>query len=206
MYAKVFAQILNSTISEDYVVRHVFMDLLILANRYGEVDMTATAIARVTNVPLEQVTHAISALMREDAGSRSKEFGGKRLILLDEHRDWGWKIINYETYNRMQTEEAKRTYFREYKARKRAEKLAEKNKVESEEKEINVLDNSRTSKDGLGNVGLSNHVDVDIKATTTPLSPPKKQRSVETVEKLRRVRRVSSRPDPFVGMKDRPTY
>jgi hypothetical protein len=127
MYSKVFAQIFNSSIAEDHVVRHVFMDLLVLADRWGEVDMTLNAISRTTNVPVDIVEHAIGVLMRPDPTSRSGRNDGKRLILLDDHRDWGWQIVNFETYNRMQSEDGRKTYFREYRAKKRAEKRAEKN-------------------------------------------------------------------------------
>ncbi len=72
MFAKVFEQIFTSSISRNHVVRHVFMDLLVLADRDGNVDMTLDAIARVTNVPLETVTYAVGELAKPDEDSRSE--------------------------------------------------------------------------------------------------------------------------------------
>lgn len=120
VFAKIFAQIFDSSISADYVVRHVFMDLLVLADRDGVVDMTLDAISRRTNVPEEIVAHAIRELMNGDPKSRSHEEDGRRLVAIDSHRDWGWQIVNYEHYRNIKDEEARRTYFRDKKRAQRA--------------------------------------------------------------------------------------
>lgn len=120
VFAKIFAQIFDSSISGDYVVRHVFMDLLVLADRDGVVDMTLDAISRRTNVPEEIVAHAITELMKPDHKSRSHEENGSRLVLIDSHRDWGWEIVNYAHYRNIKDEEARRTYFRDKKREQRA--------------------------------------------------------------------------------------
>lgn len=115
MYAKIFGQIFDSSIAADHVVRHTFMDLLVLADMDGVVDMTLDAIARRTNVPIEIVSHAIAVLMEPDVRSRSDLQEGRRLILLDSHRDWGWQIVNYDHYRKIRDEEARKSYFRDYK-------------------------------------------------------------------------------------------
>lgn len=115
MYAKLFRQIFDSSISNDYVVRHIFMDLLALADRDGHVDMTAEAIARRTNVPLDIIRYALDKLNAPDPHSRTPDEEGRRIVLLDTHRDWGWRIVNYEWYRNMRDEEARKAYFREYK-------------------------------------------------------------------------------------------
>lgn len=120
LFAKVFGQIFDSSISSDYVVRHIFMDLLVLADHDGVVDMTLDAIARRTNVPEEVVAHAIKKLMEPDEQSRSGHEDGRRIMLLDSHRDWGWQIVNYEHYRQLHNEEARRTYFRDKKREYRA--------------------------------------------------------------------------------------
>lgn len=122
MYAKVFAQIFDSSIAENYEVRHVFEDLLKLADKTGVVDMTTEAISRRTNVPLEKVQFAINELMKPDARSRSHENDGRRLLPLDSHRDWGWIIVNYLHYRAIQDEEARRASWRDAKAKQRSSK------------------------------------------------------------------------------------
>jgi hypothetical protein len=123
MFAKIFAQIFDSSISREYMVRYVFIDLLVLADRDGVVDMTLDAIARRTNVPEEIVAHAIARLMEQDRKSRSHEEEGRRLIPLDSHRDWGWQIVNYEHYRNIKDEEARRTYFRDKKREQRSKTI-----------------------------------------------------------------------------------
>lgn len=122
MYAKIFEQILDSSIADDWQVRHVFMDLLILADSKGVVDITHEALARRTNVPVEIIRRSIVQLCSPDEHSRSANDDGRRLRPLDEHRDWGWVIVNYEHYRSIRDEDARREYFRTYRQKERAKK------------------------------------------------------------------------------------
>lgn len=128
VFTKIFDQIFDSSIASDATVRHTFMDLLVLADSEGVVDMTLDAIARRTNVSPEMVGGAIARLCEPDPASRSKKKEGRRLIQLDSHRDWGWIIVNYDHYRQVRDEEARRAYFREHKAayRKKKAKLQSK--------------------------------------------------------------------------------
>lgn len=98
MYAKIFRQIYESSIADNPQVRFTFMDLLVLADSDGVVDMTHESIARITNCPLEWVKSSISALEQPDPRSRTPDENGARLKRLDEHRDWGWVILNYDRF------------------------------------------------------------------------------------------------------------
>jgi hypothetical protein len=124
MYAKIFEQIFDSSIAEDYKVRLVFEDMLVLARSDGVVDMTHEAISRRTNVPLEMVRQAISDLEKPDGRSRSKALGGARLKRLDKHRDWGWRIVNYHTYRMIATEVDRKLSEREKKRKYRLSRSA----------------------------------------------------------------------------------
>lgn len=114
MFAKIFSQILDSTIANNYTHRHVFMDLLVLADIDGCVNMTVEAIARRTNAPLEAVRESITALCSPDPSSQNREHEGRRLIPIEEGRDWGWRIVSYQHYRRMRDEEQRREYHRDY--------------------------------------------------------------------------------------------
>lgn len=99
LYARVFVQILDSSIADDFTVRHVFEDFLKLSNhRTGIVDMTRQALSRRLNVPLDILNPAIDKLEAPDPNSRDDEYEGRRIERLDVHRDWGWKILNWEKY------------------------------------------------------------------------------------------------------------
>jgi hypothetical protein len=120
MYVKVFSQILDSSLAKDYSTRHIFMDLLVLADLDGVVDMTHEAIARRTNVPIDIISGAIAELESPDPDSRSDLEDGRRLVRLDDHRDWGWQIVNYDVYREMRDDAARRAYFRDYQRKRRA--------------------------------------------------------------------------------------
>jgi hypothetical protein len=113
VFAKVFGQIFDSSIAEDYNCRRMFMDLLVLADSTGAVDMTSEAISRRTNVPVEEVVKYVKELCQPDSKSRSKLEEGKRLVPLDSNRDWGWQIVNYAHYRKIRDEAARREYFRD---------------------------------------------------------------------------------------------
>lgn len=119
MFAKIFTQIFDSSIADDPSIRYGFMDLIVLADCEGVVDMTPEAISRRTNVPLETVTTYLVALASPDPRSRSSDDHGARIRLLDSHRDWGWQIVNYDHYRSIRDEDSRRAYFRD---RKRAQR------------------------------------------------------------------------------------
>lgn len=125
-----FSQIFDSSIADNHQHRHVFMDLLVLADSDGVVDMTAEAIARRTNVPLEVVQEAIVALSAPDPRSNSQNEDGRRLLPIDDRKPWGWQIVNYHHYRKIKNEEERRTYMREYRRKERESKRVRKVKID----------------------------------------------------------------------------
>jgi hypothetical protein len=119
MYTKIFRQILESTLVEDYVTRHIFIDLLILADQDGCIDMTPQVISRTLNVPIDVVQGAIDKLSEPDPHSRSHAEEGRRLVMIDPDRTWGWRIVNYLKYRRTVDDETRRTNNKVRKQRQR---------------------------------------------------------------------------------------
>lgn len=148
MYAKVFAQIFDSSLAEDYTTRHVFMDLLVLADPEGHVDMTFEAIARRTNVPVKIIRDSIRKLCKSDVNSRSIEEEGKRLILIDKHRSWGWQIVNFKSYRSMKNEVGRREYMRLYMQNRRAKEAASVNSGKPSKQNVNIR--SKQEEEGKG--------------------------------------------------------
>jgi hypothetical protein len=104
LYSRVFLQILDSSIAEDFTVRHVFEDFLKLCDhKTGILDMTRQALSRRLNVPAETLDRAINILEEPDKNSRDMEFDGCRIERLDTHRDWGWRILNWAKYESIRT-------------------------------------------------------------------------------------------------------
>ena len=100
LFARVFVTVLDSSIAEDYTLRHVFEDLFKLCDwKTGVVDMTRQAISRRLNIPIEIINDCIGKLEGPDPASRDPDNDGRRIRRLDEHRDWGWQILNWQKYD-----------------------------------------------------------------------------------------------------------
>jgi len=122
MYGKIFETIFDSSImEEDIETRYVWHCMIVLADVDGNVDMTEEALARRINVAVSTVSTAVHRLTQPDPRSRSAAEDGRRLVLLDEHRSWGWHLVNRERYRDIRSPLDRRDYFREQKRRKRAE-------------------------------------------------------------------------------------
>lgn len=148
MYAKVFTQIFDSSIADNWKHRHVFEDLLKLCDRDGVLDMTPEAIAARTRLPLDMVNEAIEALSSPDPRSRTRDYEGRRLIPLDSldslesKRGWGWLIVNYAKYREMKTQFDKGAYMAEYMQKYRAKSKNVRPKSNRVLQKSNTLDSS----------------------------------------------------------------
>lgn len=97
-----------------------FQQLVILADKHGQVDMTAEAIARRTTIPVDIITVGIAALELPDPDSRSPDEDGRRIVKIDPDRSWGWRVVNYDHYRKIRSEEERREYHRRYMRERRA--------------------------------------------------------------------------------------
>ena len=124
MYAKIFAQIYDGTLCTNgpWEALVTFQQLLVLADEEGCVDMTASAIARRTTIPLEIIEKGIKRLLEPDPESRTPTAEGRRIVPLSEGRAWGWQVVNYKHYRQIKREQDRREYHRDYWINKRSKK------------------------------------------------------------------------------------
>jgi hypothetical protein len=108
MYTKVFRTMYEGTLADNWQALVTFQQLLILANDEGVVDMTISAIHRHTGIPQEILEAGIKVLEAPDHGSRTPDMEGRRIARMDEHRDWGWFLVNFKKYRQMTTREEKK--------------------------------------------------------------------------------------------------
>lgn len=119
MYAKLFSRIAQSSLMEEKVTtRYVFMMMLALSDRNGDVIGTDVAIARMMNVSVDEFKSATEPLLSPDPDSNSQAEEGRRLVPSDNGR--GYKIVNYLCYRDMKSEEEKREYMRNYMRERRS--------------------------------------------------------------------------------------
>lgn len=102
--------------------------LVVLCTPDGIVDMTPQAIAARTSIPLEIITKGLAILSDPDPHSRTPGDDGRRIVLMDGHRPWGWLIVNHNKYRHMKDADTVRAQTRE-RVRKHREKQAGTNDV-----------------------------------------------------------------------------
>jgi len=112
MYGKIFDSIYDGTLVEDWRALVTFQQMIILCDAEGQIDMTQYAISRRTGIPIEHIEAGIKILESPDPCSRSPEEDGRRIIRLDNHRNWGWKLVNHAAYRGMKDHQARRDYKR----------------------------------------------------------------------------------------------
>lgn len=108
MYVKLFSSLYQGTLRGRSDEILVFTNLLAHADQHGIVDKHYKAIAEETGLSLKRVRTALGNLESPDAESRSPELEGRRIVKMDEHRVWGWKIVNYGKYRAIRNEDDRR--------------------------------------------------------------------------------------------------
>lgn len=158
MYGKVFDSMFDGTLASrgPWQALVTFQQMIVLANPDGMVDMTADAIARRTSIPLEIIELGIAKLMEPDPRSRTPDEDGRRIVLLDDHRDWGWKIVNHAKYQAMRSAAERREYLRNAQAERRARLKADAAST--------VVNNVNTAS---AKINMSTPTDTDSDATTS---------------------------------------
>jgi hypothetical protein len=116
VYGKLFASMYDGSLATvgPWEALVTFQQFVILADREGFVDMTHEAISRRTIIPLQIIRKGIEVLEQPDPQSRDEGNEGRRILRIADHRDWGWKIVNYAKYRAIRSADERREYMREY--------------------------------------------------------------------------------------------
>lgn len=177
MYGKIFDSIYDGTLSEDWRALVTFQQFIVLCDADGMVDMTPQAISRRTGIPIEHIKAGIEVLEKADKYSRTPDENGKRIELIDEHRPWGWHIVNHEKYKNMRDSDTVRAQTRERVRRHREKKRA--------------VTHGNAEK---------RHINTNIKTNTTNIDKSKKFKppTVDEVTEYCNERKNSVNPNKFI--------
>jgi hypothetical protein len=121
VYGKLFASMYDGTLYGHWQAIVTFQQMIVLCDGDGLIDMTPQAIAARTSIPLEIIQEGVKVLEQPDPYSRTPGDDGRRIVRLDDHRPWGWRIVNYHVYRDLVAAVDKRKADRERIAAKRAE-------------------------------------------------------------------------------------
>jgi hypothetical protein len=147
MYGKVFRQMYKGSMSRQGWESIVTMQqFIVLADRHGVVDMTLEAIAAETTIPIEVLRKGVEILAAPDTGSRTPDDDGRRIVPLDDRRDWGWQLVNYEKYRKIQSEEDRREYQRAYWHVRKEKKKTQQHSTDSIHAEVDAEVDAKTIK------------------------------------------------------------
>lgn len=126
-YTPVFNSIFDGTLCGKWPDSAVWLTMLALCDRHGEVNLSYAAICARTGWPADLLRQGIESLMTPDPDSQSPAEEGRRLVLIDPARSWGWRIVNHSRYRekaRLQAKDARRTESGADAERKRRERMS----------------------------------------------------------------------------------
>jgi hypothetical protein len=129
-YTPLFSSLTTGTLCGKWPDIGLWPIVLSMADRHGVVDVTPAYLSNVTGLPIAEVVGCMERFCAEDPYSRTSDHNGARLVLIDEHRAWGWRVVNHSKYRekaRLQSKDAARTASGADAARKQAERAATTN-------------------------------------------------------------------------------
>lgn len=106
-FTKLFNSIVTSTIwDEPDHVRLLWVTMMAMATKGGVVEASIPGLARLARISVDQCEDGLQRLSSPDKYSRTEEREGRRI----EKVDGGWRLINYEKYRNMLSQEERRQY------------------------------------------------------------------------------------------------
>lgn len=126
-WAPLFSSLTTGTLCGRWPDIGLWPIVLSLKDRNGIVDVTPDYLSRVTGLDLDAVVSCMARFCEPDPYSRSGAEQGRRLVLIDPSRTWGWRVVNSGLYReraRVQAKDQARTESGEDAERKRKERLS----------------------------------------------------------------------------------
>lgn len=97
-YTKLFSHIVTSSIwSEDDQTRILWITMLALSDKHGEVMASVPGLAKVAGLSIEATQKGLVKFLSPDPYSRTPDEEGRRI----EEIDGGWLVLNYAKHRRM---------------------------------------------------------------------------------------------------------
>ena len=133
-YTKLFEQILESTIwCEPDSTRVVWITMLAMSDRDGEVLASVPGLANRAHVDIEKTRAAIQCFLSPDIESRTKDYEGRRIAEID----GGWQILNHAKYRDLldaeSEKERKRKWWAEHRGKNKKLDAPSKNSTPLDE-------------------------------------------------------------------------
>lgn len=108
MYVKLFSSMFDGSLGGKRDELLVFLFMLAKADADGVVDIHPKHFVTPLGMSYNEVCNALVNLESPDPDSRTPDEEGRRIIRIDDHRNWGWTIVNYEKYKQIRNAEDRR--------------------------------------------------------------------------------------------------
>lgn len=145
-YTVLKSSIIFSTIwQEDSDTRVVWITMLAMRNKDGEIFSSIPGLAHAARVPIENVEAALKKFMEPDPYSGTKEYEGRRIEVIG----GGWRLFNHEKIKAEAQAANRQVYMRDTMRDKRAEEKAArppKKRHKAEDKEPSASYRSREAR------------------------------------------------------------
>lgn len=126
-FTKLFSSITHSTVwMEPDHVRLVWITMLALADKDGQVLASVPGLAHAARIDLPRTEEALAALAGPDPYSRTKDHEGRRI----EEIDGGWLLLNHGKYRAARNAEERRVYKADWMRQKREAERTAKSTVD----------------------------------------------------------------------------
>lgn len=123
-FNKLFSTILDSTLwQESPETTKVWITMLAMADRNGEVQASVPGLAHRAVVSLDECKKALECFMSPDPYSRTEDHEGRRIAEIE----GGWVLLNHSKYRKLMSVEERREYNRKKQAEYRAKKKMSNN-------------------------------------------------------------------------------
>lgn len=156
-FTKLFNSILDSTIwQEPLETKVVWITMLAMVDRNGEVHASIPGLAKRAGVTMEQCKDALACLQAPDEFSRTKDHEGRRI----KEVDGGWELLNHGKYRTLLSAEERREYNRRKQAEYRNVKKLSNNVKQCQSKSAQCTHTDAES-----------DTDTDAKVNTVPPNP-----------------------------------
>lgn len=122
MYGKIFDSMYDGSLYGQWEAIVTFQQLIVLADKDGFIEITPVSLSARTSIPIEIIQKGIEILESDDPNSRTIGNNGKRILRINPDRLWGWKIVNYEKYRDIASQEDRKKYMRDYMSKYRSKR------------------------------------------------------------------------------------
>lgn len=170
-FAKLFSSITDSSIwAEPDPIRIVWITMLSMADQYGDIFASELGLANRARVDVTVVEAALLKFQQPDKYSRTKANNGKRIEVIE----GGWRLLNYEHYRELRSQEDRKERNRLAQQRRR-DRIKERHQIVINRHQSSSM-SSQADANANANTDNKESLEDFAKNNNLPVTIPKRKR------------------------------